>query len=409
MSGERTEKASPRRKQEAREKGDVPHSRDLTSAAAMLAGTLVLGWIGPMWEARWAGSYGALLDLGQPRSWLDGQMVEKMLALRAAMMTVLWPLVAMFLACFAGAVLAGVAQGRGVQFAGEAIAPKWERMNPLTVLQQTFSSRGLTRMLKSALPVAALACFVAGKVREQTAIPVFSLTRLPSLFSSMYGLMVDAAAVLFVWSAIDYAVEWWSWEQRLRMSKQEVREEFKQTEGNPEVRRRIASIRRQLRRKALRADVSRASVVITNPTHYAVALQFSLELMEAPRVLAKGRDLLAEQIKQEARWAGVPLVENPPLARALYRQVEVGQSIPFALYAAVAAILAWLYRRDMEERLRRQQQQEAARARSQDLSTHGEEAEGTATQPASEWMREPGHSPGPDSPADTTNNNEENL
>jgi flagellar biosynthetic protein FlhB len=402
MSGERTEKASPRRKQQAREKGDVPHSRDLTSAAGMLAGTLVLGWVGPMWEARWAASYGELLDLGQPRSWLDGQMVEKMLALRAAMMVVLWPLAVLFLASFAAAILAGVAQGRGVQFAGEAIAPKLERLNPAAVLQQTFSLRGLTRMLKSALPVAALACFVAAKVREQTAIPVFSLTRLPSLFSSMYSLMVDAAAVLFVWSAMDYAAEWWSWEQRLRMSKQEVREEFKQTEGNPEVRRRIASIRRQLRRRALRADVSRASVVITNPTHYAVALQFSLELMEAPRVLAKGRDLLAEQIKQEARWAGVPLVENPPLARALYRQVEVGQSIPFALYAAVAAILAWLYRRDMEDRLRRQQRQEAARAEAEAPSARRQEGMGMAAQPASQWMREPGIE------IDTTMENEEN-
>ncbi len=407
MSGERTEKASPRRKQQAREKGDTPHSRDLTSAAAMLAGTLVLGWIGPAWEARWAGSYADLLDLSQPRTWLDGQMVEKMLAIRAAMLTVLWPLVAMFLASFAAAVLTGVVQGRGLQFAGEAIAPKIERLNPVMVLQQTFSSRGVTRMLKSALPVAALGWFVAAKVREQAAIPVFSLVRLPSLFTSMYSLMVDAAAVLFVWSAIDYAVEWWSWEQRLRMSKQEVREEFKQTEGNPEVRRRIASIRRQLRRKALRADVSRASVVITNPTHYAVALQFSLELMEAPRVLAKGRDLLAEQIKQEARWAGVPLVENPPLARALYRQVEVGQSIPFALYAAVAAILAWLYRREVEDRLRKQQQQEAARAQAQAESAGGKEAGEMIPQPASRWVGEP--EAGSDSARDTTIENEENL
>jgi flagellar biosynthetic protein FlhB len=408
MSGEQTEKASPRRKQQAREKGDIPKSRDLTSAAAMLTGTLVLGWAGPKWESYWAGSYAELLHLNEPRTWLDGQMVQKMLALRAAMMTVLWPLVVMFLASFSAAVLAGVVQGRGLQFAPEAIAPKIERLNPVTVLQQTFSSRGLTRMLKSALPVAALGWFVAAKVREQAAIPVFSLTRLPSLFSSMYSLMVDAAAVLFVWSAIDYAAEWWGWEQRLRMSKQEVREEFKQTEGNPEVRRRIASIRRQLRRKALRADVSRASVVITNPTHYAVALQFSLELMDAPRVLAKGRDLLAEQIKQEARWAGVPLVENPPLARALYRQVDVGQSIPFALYAAVAAILAWLYRRDVEDRLRRQQQ-EAARTQTRTASAGDEEAEEMVPPPASRWVPPPDPDREAGRQRDTTIDIEENL
>jgi len=108
--------------------------------------------------------------------------------------------------------------------------------------------------------------------------------------------------------------------------------------------------------------VSRASVVITNPTHYAVALKFSMETMEAPTVVAKGRDLLAAQIRDEARWAGVPMVENPPLARALYRQVEVGQSIPFALYAAVAGILAWVYRREVEEQMRRRKAPEASGA-----------------------------------------------
>ena len=127
------------------------------------------------------------------------------------------------------------------------------------------------------------------------------------------------------------------------------------------MKRRIAGLRRQMRRRALKADVSRASVVITNPTHYAVALEFSLERMEAPKVLAKGRDLLAAAIRDEARWAGVPIVENPPLARALYKQVEVGQSIPFALYAAVAGILAWIYRREVEEKMRAQRR-EAARA-----------------------------------------------
>jgi len=138
------------------------------------------------------------------------------------------------------------------------------------------------------------------------------------------------------------------------MSKQELREEMKESEGSPQVRSRIRGLQRQMRRRKLKADVKKATVVITNPTHYAVALSFDFETMEAPKVLAKGRNLLAEQIKAEARWAGVPIVENPPLARSLYRSVEEGQSIPVDLYAAVAAILAWLYRKQVEERIRRE-------------------------------------------------------
>jgi flagellar biosynthetic protein FlhB len=140
-----------------------------------------------------------------------------------------------------------------------------------------------------------------------------------------------------------------------------MRDEFKETEGNPQVKARIRGLRRQMRRRQMKADMARATVVITNPTHYAVALNFDFDSMEPPRVVAKGRDLLAAQIREEAQWAGVPMVENPPLARSLYRQVETGQAIPYELYAAVAAILAWLYRRQVEDRLRREQADAGAR------------------------------------------------
>ena len=155
-------------------------------------------------------------------------------------------------------------------------------------------------------------------------------------------------------------VEWRSRESRLKMSRQEMRDEFRDTEGSPQVRGRIRSLQRQMRRKRVKADVARAAVVLTNPTHYAVALGFDFVTMEAPKVLAKGRNLLAEEIKAEARWAGVPIVENPPLARSLYRSVEVGQSIPADLYAAVAAILAYLYRQRVETEMRDRRMREAA-------------------------------------------------
>jgi flagellar biosynthetic protein FlhB len=168
---------------------------------------------------------------------------------------------------------------------------------------------------------------------------------------------------MFAWAMVDYLVEWQSRESRLKMSKHDLRDEMKETEGSPQIRGRIRGLQRQMRRRKVKADVSRAAVVLTNPTHYAVALGFDFATMDAPRVLAKRRNLLAEEIKAEARWAGVPVLENPPLARSLYRSVEVGQAIPVDLYAAVAAILAYLYRQRVEEELRERRAREAARAR----------------------------------------------
>ncbi len=208
------------------------------------------------------------------------------------------------------------------------------------------------------------------RIGRQLTIPPFSTARLELLGQDVYGLLLAAAWLLFGWSAIDYMVEWQSRESRLKMSRQDLRDEYKETEGNPQIRARIKGLQRQMRRRRVKADVARAAVVLTNPTHYAVALGFDFVAMEAPRVLAKGRNLLAEEIKAEARWAGVPIIENPPLARSLYRTVEVGQAIPVDLYAAVAAILAYLYRQRVEEELR-ERRRSAAVNTAQNQSTVG--------------------------------------
>jgi flagellar biosynthetic protein FlhB len=155
-----------------------------------------------------------------------------------------------------------------------------------------------------------------------------------------------------------------AWNKKLRMSKQELRDELKETMGNPQVKGRIRRIQNAMRRRKVKADMSRASVVITNPTHYAVALEFSFESMLAPTVLVKGRNLHAQKIREEARWAGVPIVENPPLARSLYKSVDEGQSIPYELYAAVAGILAFLYRQQVEDAAKARKAAEATQRRS---------------------------------------------
>ncbi|MGC1361600.1 MAG: EscU/YscU/HrcU family type III secretion system export apparatus switch protein [Silvibacterium sp.] len=360
MSDDRTEKATPRKRQQAAEKGDRVRSREVVGASGTIAGVLALGQLTEKWSGGWAALYQTFLDLGMPNAWTDDRAAQTMLAIRHGMVILLSPLLLLFALVTGATLLVGIAQGGGVQFQAEALQPKWERINPATNLKNLFSLRGLTRLAKSLIPAAILLALAIRKVQNQALIPPLSVERLPSMFSTVYGILLDTSCVLFAWSAVDYLVEWRSWESRLKMSRQEMREEYKQTEGNPQIRGKIRSLRRQMRRRQRKADVSRASVVITNPTHYAVALSFDFDTMEPPRVLAKGRDLLAEQIKSDARWAGVPIIENPPLARSLYRYVEEGRAIPFDLYSAVAAILAYLYRQQVEERVKREQARQKA-------------------------------------------------
>ena len=354
MSGERTERATPHKRQKASEKGDRVRSRELVSASAMMAGVLTLGKILLSSAKRWSSSYQAFLALGTSPTWSTDRMEGIVTGIRQAALTMLAPLLLLPGAVVGTALLVSMAQGGGVRFNLEALQPKWDRINPTNNLKNLFSLRSAGRLGKSLLPAIPLLVLAVRKVKEQLAIAPLSTARLLEMWSSVYAILLDAAWVLFLWSAVDYLIEWRSWESRQKMTKQEMRDEYRQTEGNPQVRGRIRSLRRQMRRRKLRADVARASVVITNPTHYAVALSFDFETMDAPRVLAKGRNLMAEQIKNEARWAGVPIVENPPLARSLYRSVEEGCAIPVDLYAAVAAILAYLYRQQVEERVRRE-------------------------------------------------------
>jgi flagellar biosynthetic protein FlhB len=363
MAGERTEQASPRRRQKARSEGDRPRSRELVAALATLAGTLTVGALAPGWLSGWRLAFQRFLGLAADPGWRGGEGVAAMMELRSILVESMLPLCAVLLACAGAALLGGVAQGGGISFHAPVLQPRLSRIDPVSNFRNLISLRAVSRLGKTLLPVAALSALAWRRLRLEAEMPVFSTARMPGAMIGAYDLLADAAWILCVWSAVDFAVEWRSWSQRLRMSKQELRDEFKETEGNPQIRGRIRNIQRQMRARLLRADVSKASVVITNPTHYAVALSFDFATMDAPRVLAKGRNLVAEQIKTEARWAGVPIVENPPLARSLYKTVEPGRAIPFELYAAVAGILAYLYRRQVEERIRNETAARAAAGR----------------------------------------------
>ena len=319
----------------------------------MLAGVVVLGGSAAAFTHVWKAVFEqSLASVAGPGEVAETQWIA---AVQRMVVPALLPVGMVMAASFAGALGAGIAQSGGVEIHPNMLGLKFSRMNPVSNLGNLFSLKSATRVVKSLVPAAAMV--VIGWLALKTLMspmPVMSLVRLPEAFNTAYQLALDAAWVTLVWSGLDYTVEWMAWNKRMKMTKQQVKDEMKEAMGNPQVKGRIRQVQNAMRRRKVKADLSKASVVITNPTHYAVALEFSFETMQAPKVLAKGRDLQAAEIREEARWAGVPMIENPPLARSLYRTVDPGQSIPFELYAAVAGILAYLYRQKVEEKARQE-------------------------------------------------------
>lgn len=342
MSGERTEQASEQRKKKSRDKGEGIRSREVTNAAAMLGGLLLLRGAAEEFAVRWQTTYMSALNVGMQSYDTADDMGH---ALPALLVPGLAPAGVVLAGALCGALVIGGLQTGGIQIHMGALAWKPGRLNPINNVKNLVSIRSILRFAKSLIPAGAVAVLASLSLRRGVLpMPVFSEARLPMTFASAYGLALQAAWISFAWAALEYANEWRSWNASLKMTKEEVKQEHKESNGNPHTKGRIRQIQRAMRRRRVKADVSRAAVVITNPTHYAVALQFDMDTMAAPKVLAKGRDLHALELREAARWAGVPVVENPPLARALYRSVEEGRAIPFELYSAVAAILAYLYR-----------------------------------------------------------------
>lgn len=352
MPNDRTEQATPQRREKARKQGDILRSRDLSSAAGTLAGVLCLGVFGSKLIDAFRSMFAAALDSGLGNGGSRVDLENLVLGLRGQLMAWCLPVGIVMAAIVSASLVCSILQGGGLQVSGAALGVRFDRINPATNAKNVFSLRAVSRIGKSLIPAAILAVIAFQRIARQLSVPPFAAKRIEMLGADVYGLLATTAWLLLGWALIDYAVEWRSRESRLMMSREELKQEFKEMEGSPQTRSRIRSLQRQMRRRKVKADVGRAAVVLTNPTHYAVALGFDFATMEAPRVLAKGRNLLAEEIKSEARWAGVPIVENPPLARSLYRWVEVGQAIPADLYEAVAAILAYLYRQRVEEEMR---------------------------------------------------------
>jgi flagellar biosynthesis protein FlhB len=353
MPDDQTEKATPRRRQKAREEGQVVRSRELTGSLVLLTGALFVGWFSSGFISQWRSALFTLLEQARTSDLSLQAGNQGYWLLRSLLSTTMLPVALFMGSLFCVAALVNIAQTGGIAVRNNAFQLNFSRLSPTSYFSQVFSFQGVARILKTLIPSAFLVAIAIHILfSEFVAMPALSLMRIPQMFEQSHAILLDAAYLMLAWSAVDYGVEWWTNEKRLRMSKQDIRQEMKDSQGSPQVRRRIRQIQRQLRRRKLKTDVAAASVVVTNPTHFAVALEFSMETMQAPKVVAKGRNLIAQQIKDEARLLDIPIVENPPLARSLYRSVEVGQSIPQDLYAVVAEILAFLYRAELERTTR---------------------------------------------------------
>jgi flagellar biosynthesis protein FlhB len=335
----KSEKPTPRRRQKAREQGRVARSPEVGAALALAACVLMLSVEGRAGVRAWRGILRWALAGEVHVRPLAGPLAVNEVALR-------W----MYPALGAGmaiALAASLAQG-GLVFAPTLLKPSLERVSPIAKMKKLFSVASLAAMGKSLLPTFAMVYLAAGIFRRDWMLlcgsGTFGTSSFAAVLSSrVFELAWKCALVLLGWSAIEFVVARQRFETDLKMTHQEVREEAKESEGNPQVKMRIRKLQRQVRRKRMLEDVKCATVVVTNPTEYAIALQYNAEL-PAPMVIAKGRNLVAAQIKHAARWSGIPMMENVPLAHALYRTAEVGQFIPVKLYAAVAEILAYILR-----------------------------------------------------------------
>jgi len=338
----KTEKPTPQRRKKAREQGQIPRSRELSNALAWSGGLALLAWQIPDAARQWRGLLQSELDLA----------VREPLTARGPILFwsavgVLRWIVPILVAAWMLSVAGGIAQG-GLVFAGEALALKPERLNPVVKIQQMFSLSGLSAVLKSLLPFGVIVWIgVSTFMKHWQSIAHASDLGVRAYAGFVMGVMKElcwkSGLVLLTWSAVDYLLVRQKLEGDLKMSRQELRDELRQTEGNPSTKGRIRRLQRQMRRRQMLRDTEKASVVITNPTHFAVALRYELD-MDAPVVVAKGRDFLAQEIKEVARWHGIAVLENPPLAQALYYTVEVGSPIPATFYVAVAEILAFVFR-----------------------------------------------------------------
>jgi flagellar biosynthetic protein FlhB len=343
--GERTEEPSQRRLDQARERGQVPRSRELSNFATMIGGSAALIAVG-------APLAGCLQDVMRNSLGFDTRTLSDPGSMMTAFAQAIWSAIASVLPIFGALIaitlLASIALG-GWNFSPAAMTPDFTRMSPLAGFTRLFGLHGVTELGKALLKFAAVGLVCAGIVSYMFA-DVMSLGHMPIRAAVVRGTWLTArafvmlSASLALVAAIDVPLQLFQFKRSMRMTRQELRDEAKESDGRPETKQRIRRLQQQIARRRMMSKVPAADVVIVNPTHFAVALKYDPRNMRAPRVVAKGRDLVAANIRRIAEEHRVPVFESPKLARALYKSTDLDQEIPAGLYVAVAQVLSYIFR-----------------------------------------------------------------
>ena len=340
---DKTEQPTPKKRDDARKKGQVAKSRDLSSVVVLMAGLGIMYMFGPymhfhiitMMENTFSTdvSTWGVAEVSQ----LGREVVREFLLILAPI------LAGVFVVGFAAA-----ASQVGFYFSWESAAPKFSKINPISGLGRMFSKQALVELAKS-LAKLFIVGFIAYLTIEAEMENLILLGQMDAANTLVYVLMttlklfVRVGIIMVFVAVLDYAFQKWNHEQQLKMTRQEVKDEYKQTDGDPMVKARIRRIQMEAARRRMMEEVPKADVVVTNPTHLALAIKYNAFKMNAPTIVAKGAGVVAQKIKEVARENDVPIVENKELARALYKVVDIGDEVPIALYEAVAEVLAYVY------------------------------------------------------------------
>jgi len=343
---ERTEKATPKRRRDARKKGQVAQSRELPSVMILMT---ALGFF--YFAGSWI--FGSFLQvIGGVYGHLDTLRLDAISEVNAFSVEIFKKVLLILIPFFVPILIAGMAGNIGqigFEIHGEPMRPKLTRLNPIAGLKKLVSLRSMVELVKSVIKILFIGGIAFGIVKNEiTAMPALMQQEVVEILLFIgrvaFKIFFFVCLALIVLAFFDYVYQRWQYEQSLKMTKQEVKDERKQIEGDPKVKGRIRRVQLELARRRMMEAVPEADVVITNPVHLALALKFDAAKMIAPTIVAKGSGYVAERIKEIARIHQVPIIENKPLAQALHKMVEIGEFIPVELYRAVAEVLAYVYR-----------------------------------------------------------------
>ncbi|KDR95179.1 flagellar biosynthetic protein FlhB [Peptoclostridium litorale DSM 5388] len=350
FAGEKTEKATPKKRQDARRKGQVFQSREINSAATLMVSMVFIKVLGKY----------IFRFMYEPLIFFERYFYEDIdlqLGYRLFIFGIMFLLKGSFIIAMANFMVAFISSWAqvGNLFTTETLRPKFDRLNPIEGFKRLFSMRSIFEFLKSFLKLLILSTisynYMKAHIKEfmkAAELEKFQFSYI--LFSSAVNMGIMLASVLLVLSIFDYLFQWYQHDKQLKMSKQEIKEEYKQMEGSPEIKSKIKEKQRQSAMKRMMQDVAKADVIITNPTHYAVGLKYDDGVSDAPYVIVKGKNMVALKIREKAREHNIEIVENKPLARKLYAVLEIGDSIPAEFYEIVAEILAHVYSKDRERK-----------------------------------------------------------